>query len=109
MIWPRRQASFHLTTTADGHHTGKLDFTVFVYDADGRTLNRMGRVIDLNLTADTYKRFMAGAVDMHLEVSAPAKGESYLRIAVQDVTSNRIGVVEVPVADVARLASASAR
>jgi len=96
-------SQFHLALQTDGRRTGKIDLTTFVYDSEGNVLNRVGRVIDLNLTPDTYARFMAGAVDMHLDVSAPVKGEAYFRIGVHDVSANHLGVVEVPMSAVIQL------
>ncbi len=99
-------SELHLAILPDGRHTGQVDFTAFVENGEGNILNRAGKVINLNLTPETYKRFMEGAVDMHLEVSAPAKGNTYFRIGIHDIGSNRIGVVEIPVSDVLRAGSA---
>jgi hypothetical protein len=47
---------------------------------------------------------MKGTVSIHLEISVPVRGETYLRIGVHDLPTDRIGVVEIPVASVSRLA-----
>jgi hypothetical protein len=39
----------------------------------------------------------------HQEVSVPVKGRYYLRTAIHDLNSDRVGAVEVPVAAVAKL------
>lgn len=96
-------SQLHLVSQPDGRHTGKIDAVAFVYDSDGRVLNRVGKVIDLNLEPETYKRFMEGAVNLHLDVSSPAAGQTYLRIGVHDISSNRLGVVEIPTAAISRL------
>ena len=74
-----------------------------VYDADGRILNVSGRKISLNLTPELYKRFESSPVRFQLQVSAPVKQESFLRLIVHDVPANRYGVVEIPTAEVGHL------
>ncbi len=37
------------------------------------------------------------------QISVPAKGETFLRIAVEDLATGRLGVVEIPVATIAKL------
>jgi len=50
-----------------------------------------------------YQTIMADGVQFRQEVSVPVKGESFLRIGVEDLATNRMGVVEIPVATVAKL------
>ncbi len=94
---------FQLTQQADGLHIGAIEFMAYVYDANGKLLNAIGNTIQLNLKPETYKQFLQEAVAFHLQVSAPVRRESYLRIAIHDVPSNRFGVVEIPVSSVSRL------
>ena len=37
---------FHLATELDGRHTGKVDFTTFVYDDGDHIVDRAGQVTD---------------------------------------------------------------
>jgi VWFA-related protein len=74
-----------------------------VYSADGTlinktTLNAIGDIDDAR-----YQTIMANGVQFKQEISVPVKGESFLRIGVEDLATNRIGVVEIPVAMVAKL------
>ena len=95
---------FQLTQQTDGLHTGSIEFKAYIYDPNGKLLNAIGNTIQLSLTPETYKRFMQQPVAFHLQISAPVRKESYLRVAIHDVTSNRFGVVEIPVSSVSRLA-----
>jgi hypothetical protein len=95
---------FSLTDETDGRHKGEIEFDVLVYDADGILLNDASKTIALNLSPETYKRFRLGGVGFHIEVGAPARQESFLRLVVRDVPSNRYGVVEISTAQVSRLA-----
>jgi len=95
---------FTLAPEPNGHREGKVEFNVLVYDASGKLLNAVQRTIQLDLKPDTYATFMKGTVSMHLEISVPVRGENYLRIGLHDLPSDRIGVIEIPVASVSRLA-----
>jgi VWFA-related protein len=94
---------FQLKLEPNGRRTGAIDFSVLLYDNEGRLLNATGKTVELNLNPDTYKLFQRG-VAAHLEISAPVKGESFLRIGIHDVPTNRFGVVEIPISAVSRLA-----
>ncbi|HTV08339.1 MAG TPA: VWA domain-containing protein [Candidatus Aquilonibacter sp.] len=94
---------FGLTPQTDGRHKGEIEFTAFVFDADGNVLNIADKEVTLNLPPDVYKRFMSSPVRFQLQVSAPVKQESYMRLMIRDVPNNRYGVVEIPTAEVRHL------
>jgi len=101
-------ASFTLQPQTDGTYKGAIEFTAYLYDPDGKLLNASGKTIGLNLTADQYKQFAQSArqgagVAAHLEISAPLKQETYLRIGLRDLPTNHIGAVEIPIASVGHL------
>jgi VWFA-related protein len=96
-------ADFSMMPQSDGRHTGAIEFTTFVYDADGMLLNVSDKEVKLNLPPDTYKRFEATPVRFQLMVSAPVKQESFMRLIIHDVPSNHYGVVEIPTAEVGHL------
>jgi VWFA-related protein len=93
---------FSLTLQPDGRRKGEIAFTALVYDADGNLLNRADKGIALDITPETYKHLGPGA-RAHLEVSAPARQPSFLRLVVEDVPANRFGAVEIPTAQVSKL------
>ena len=94
---------FSMMPQSDGRHTGAIEFTTFVYDADGNLLNLCDKEVSLDLNPDLYKRFMATPVRFQLQVSVPVKQESFLRLMIHDVPSNHYGVVEIPAAQVGHL------
>ncbi len=96
-------SSFHLAAQPDGTHAGTIQFTALIYSPQGKLLNSEERAIKLTLPARDYADSRHHAVEMHMEVSAPAKGESYLRMAIHDLGGNRFGVVEIPVSSVSGL------
>jgi hypothetical protein len=97
-------SEFQLTPHPDGKSTGAIEFSVFLYSPEGYLLNAIGNTVQLNIPSTDYARFHASPIGYHLEISAPVKGESYLRIVLHDVSSNHFGAIEVPVAAISRLA-----
>ena len=95
--------SFAMMPQSDGRRTGAIEFSTFVYDADGNLLNVSGKTLSLDMNAELYKRFMSTPVRFQLQVSAPVKQESFLRLIIHDVSSNHYGVVEIPTAEVGHL------
>ena len=87
----------------DGSHDGQVEFLAYVYDGDGRLLNAVERGVALKIPAVNYPQFQHSPINFHLEVSAPARQETYLRIGIRDIPSNRFGVVEVPSSTVSHL------
>jgi VWFA-related protein len=85
-----------LAKDANGVHTGQVKFTVYVYNPEGKLLVAAHRGFNLNLKPDLYEKFIKAAVQCHMEISVPDKVEGFLRLAVQDVPSDRFGVVEIP-------------
>jgi len=94
---------FSMVPQRNGRHTGAIEFGVFVYDANGNLLNVSDKQISLDLPPETYKEFESDAVRIQLQVSAPVKQESFLRLVIHDLPTNRYGVVEIPTAQVAPL------
>jgi hypothetical protein len=94
---------FHLVQQPNGRFADSIEFLTLVYDVDGRLLNGIDKTVVLNLTPDSYKQFQKGPLQFHLEVSAPTRQESFLRVGIHEGNTNRFGVVEVPADAVSRL------
>jgi hypothetical protein len=88
---------------ADGHRIAKVEFLALVYDTEGRLLNEAGKAVSMETTAANFARLMHEVIRCRLEVSVPDRAETFLRIAIRDVTSNRFGVIEVPVSSLSSL------
>jgi VWFA-related protein len=100
-------SEFTLTPQPDGTRSGEVAFYVNVYDRAGRLLNANGRGFKLTLKPEDYKLFLKSAMQCRLEISVPERAEAFLRIGVEDLPTNRFGVVEIPAADVSRLPPAA--
>jgi hypothetical protein len=55
------------------------------------------------LTSDQYAKLLSGGMAFHQEISVPVRGQYFLRTAIHDLNSDRVGTVEVPVTQVAHL------
>jgi VWFA-related protein len=92
-----------MTPGAGGVRTGEIAFLVYVFDRNGRLLDSASRGYKLRLGTESYKQFLSGAIQCHMEVSVPERMETYIRMGVEDVMANRFGVVEIPTAQVSHL------
>jgi VWFA-related protein len=105
--WRRYGVNYQIDPTGlvffrggDGKVHADFDLVVFVYSADGSVLNMLvnsGHVAD---TMDGVRQLIKEGIYFHQEVSAPAKGVSFLRIAVHDLHRDHYGVVEVATSQV---------
>jgi len=96
------------SATPDGVHHCALDFLTYVYDADGNRVNRQANVLDFDVPADRYAWLRSQNFSYSQQISVPAKGEYFLRMGMRDTSNDRIGAVELPVADIANLPALSA-
>jgi hypothetical protein len=88
---------------ANGNHHCALEIYTYIYDRDGKLLVTTGHRIFRLLTPADYNTLLTGGMAFHQEISVPVKGEHYLRTAIHDLVSDRVGAVEIPVAQVAKL------
>ena len=74
-----------------------------MYNTDGQKLITASNRLHTMLTPADYAKLLTGGMAFHQEVSVPVKGQYFLRTAIHDMISDRVGAVEVPIAAVARL------
>ncbi len=94
-----------LTESSDGAHHGAVEFVTLVYDLNGSVVNSVGRTAHVDLKRGVYEQVLRDGLPLELEVSVPAKGEYFLRVAVHDLQNDHVGAVEVPISSVRNLAS----
>ena len=82
---------------------GAFEFVIFVYDANGALVNRVGSTLHADLRPGVYMDFLHHPLSYNQDISVPRKGDYFLRIAVHDLNSDRVGAVEVPVDSVRNL------
>jgi VWFA-related protein len=80
---------------ADGLYHSSLEFVAIAYDRDGKILNVANHTFKMNLQPAQYQQVMQSGVPVHQEIDVPS-GEVYLRLTVHDLSTDRIGSIEIP-------------
>lgn len=93
----------HCDVTADGLHHCALEFLSVVYDDDGKPVVQQSDGIHLDVQGDHFAAMLKQNVAFTQQISAPAKGDYFLRAGMRDQTNDRVGAVELPIAAVAKL------
>jgi VWFA-related protein len=102
-------AQLALIPQPDGHRAANVEFLATVYDTEGRLLNVTGTDLSLEPTTTDYAKLAHSIVRCHLEVSVPDRVETFLRIGIRDLSTNKFGVVEVPASSLSYLPPAPGR
>jgi VWFA-related protein len=89
---------------SDGNRHCALEFWTFVYNAEGEKLISASDRFQTKLTPTAYAKLLSGGMAFHQEISVPVKGRYFLRTAIHDLNSDRVGTLEIPVSAVANLA-----
>jgi VWFA-related protein len=87
----------------DGKIHAAFELVIFVYNPAGVLVNRLSTQLHIASPLDELKKNVANGIQYRQEISAPAKGEYFLRIVVHDLTHNRLGAVEVATSEVKTL------
>lgn len=96
-------SNFSFKVQNNGNRIGGVEFLAYDFDTDGKLLNLIKKSTLLHLTPAEHQKFVDGKVGYHLELSTPAKAESFIRIGIHDLISDTYGVVEVPTSSVIKL------
>jgi VWFA-related protein len=80
----------------DGVRHGSLEFLTVAYDHDGGLLNVVRRTFAVNLPPAQFDKFVQTGLPVHEEIDLPP-GDVYLRCAVHDLSTDRIGTSEIPI------------
>ncbi len=88
---------------ASGIRHCAIEVWTFVYNSEGEKLVTASNRLHSALTPSDYAKLLSGGMAFHQEISVPTKGHYYLRMAIHDLVSDKVGAVEIPVAAVARL------
>lgn len=93
--------SCHIEPSGNRHCS--IEVWTFVYNSQGERLISASNRLYQYLTPANYAQLLTGGMAFHQEISVPVKGNYFVRTAVHDMISDRVGAVEVPIAVVARL------
>ncbi len=95
------------TQQPDGHRVAKVEILVYVFDTEGTLLDTTGQEAALEPLHNDESKLARSVVRYHLQVSVPDRAETFLRIGMRDVPTNRFGVVEIPTSAVTSLPPAT--
>jgi VWFA-related protein len=86
-----------------GNRHCSVEVWTFIYNSDGEKLITASNRLHTYMTPADYAQMLKGGIAFHQEISVPVRGQYYLRTAIHDMISDRVGAVELPIAAVARL------
>jgi hypothetical protein len=89
-----------ITQTPDGVYHLDVRFLAYIYDQDGNLINYADNNAHANLSSATYTELLQHGLPYHQEISVPLKGQYYLRVGIHDLTGNRVGALELPIASI---------
>jgi hypothetical protein len=87
----------------DGKIHAAFELVIFVFNPEGVLVNRLSTQLHIASPLEELKKNVANGIQYRQEISAPAKGEYFLRIVVHDLTHDRLGAVEVATSEVKNL------
>jgi VWFA-related protein len=91
----------------DGRRIAKVEFLAYVFDTEGNLLATAGQGLTLEPKTNDESKIARSVIRYHLEVSVPDRAETFLRIGMRDMTTNRFGVIEIPTSAVTFLPPAT--
>lgn len=84
------------TAAPDGSYHGAFEFVSVLYDPDGKAMNMCDNSARADLTAAEYQALLKSGLRLLQDIDAPVNGEYFLRIGIHDLSSDRVGALEVP-------------
>lgn len=79
-----------------GHRQAVVEASMVAWTADGDRVNFTDRAFAVSLDGAELARAAASGLPLHQEIDLPS-GDLYLRVAIHDLASGRIGSLEIPV------------
>lgn len=85
-----------LTTAADGKLRANLEIAVLAFDESGKRVNGIKDTMSFAVHADKLQGLQASGYRMQQTFDVPERA-TVLRIAMRDVSRNKVGSVEIPI------------
>ncbi len=86
---------------ADGNYRGDFEYGVRVYNADGdEIVNSTAKTVSPILLPAVYRSMLNTGANAHRDIDVPATGDYFLRIAVHDLATGRVGSIEIPTSSI---------
>jgi VWFA-related protein len=84
----------NISSTSDQMFHAALEVIAVVYDKNGRIVNVVDQPFRLNMQSADYEKVSRMGLTLHQEIAGP-EAQTYLRLAVHDLITNRLGSLEV--------------
>jgi VWFA-related protein len=96
-------SDFTFTPAPGGKHRMAVELVTNVYNSNGELMNMNRTRARGDIDDAQYAAMQRAGLQFKQEISVPVKGQSFLRIGLHDLATDRVGAVEIPVASVAKL------
>jgi VWFA-related protein len=96
-----------LTLDAAGVHSTTLNLSMILFDKYGKVVTRKDHIVALNIKPSVYAAFQQNGVQLHDSIEAPDNNGYWLRTGVYDQNSHKVGTMEVNLAAVHPLETAT--
>jgi VWFA-related protein len=106
-VFPAKQLTF--APSADGKHTGSVEFDVAAYDVYGKLITSLSQTLKLPLTDAQYQSLENGNSPFRFfqQLDLPP-GEMFVRMGILDGVSDKVGTLEIPLTVKKKTAAAAA-
>ena len=93
-------SALSIAATADGLHHAHIEYIALVYDAEGRVVHSDVKPVRVTWNAAQFERARQWGVRYQQQIRVPADrsqpGEYSLRLVVHDLSTDRIGSLDIP-------------
>jgi hypothetical protein len=96
-----------ILSAADGKRMAHVEYMALVYDAQGKRINSAVKSLREIWTPAQYPTTQQWGVRYRLQIDVPARGDFTLRLLVHDLTTDRIGTIDVPLSTLPPASTAS--
>jgi hypothetical protein len=83
---------------ADGKMHGVVDIATVIYDKSGKILDSRSDRANLALDNTRYQAMVQSGMKYHQIVAVPDKGDGFVRMAVHDAITDKLGTVQISMA-----------
>jgi len=85
---------------ADGKMHGVVDVATVIYDKNGKVLDSRSDRATLALDQTRYQAMLKSGMKYHQIIAVPDKGDGFIRMAVHDAMTDKLGTVQISMASV---------
>ncbi|MEZ2348109.1 VWA domain-containing protein [Terriglobus sp. RCC_193] len=92
-------STLQFSPDTDGKMHGVVDVATVIYDKNGKVLDSRSDRATLALDDARYQAMRKTGMRYHQVIALPDKGDGYVRVAVHDATTDKLGTVQISMAN----------